>query len=171
MNSWSPEIVLVIRRLREDPEVVWGPGGRGGARRTLRPYRNPEVSSLDPEIFDWNPKEPGGSSLDHEIFDRNPEATGEPGGSSSDFTHRTRNRVGNRGDHTPPLATTGTCLDFAFCRSEAGHYRVPMLYSTSAGSHWQILEGAGVGVMTQVPGFAAFHVWRSRILIAPYISQ
>ncbi|KAF3572705.1 hypothetical protein F2Q69_00059551 [Brassica cretica] len=31
--------------------------------------------------------------------------------------------------------TTGTCLDFAFCRSEAGHYRVPMLYSTSAGSH------------------------------------
>ena len=33
------------------------------------------------------------------------------------------------------------------------------------------LEGAGVGVMTQVPGFAAFHVWRSRILIAPCISQ
>ncbi|KAF3487363.1 hypothetical protein F2Q69_00052239 [Brassica cretica] len=29
------------------------------------------------------------------------------------------------------------------------------------------LEGAGVGVMTQVPGFAAFHVWRSRVLIAP----
>ncbi|KAF3508395.1 hypothetical protein F2Q69_00006046 [Brassica cretica] len=25
------------------------------------------------------------------------------------------------------------------------------------------LEGAGVGVMTQVPGFAAFHVWRSRV--------
>ncbi|WZZ88638.1 hypothetical protein YC2023_117217 [Brassica napus] len=24
------------------------------------------------------------------------------------------------------------------------------------------LEGAGMGVMTQVPGFAAFHVWRSR---------
>ncbi|KAF2570489.1 hypothetical protein F2Q70_00002792 [Brassica cretica] len=32
-------------------------------------------------------------------------------------------------------STTGTCLDFAFCRLEAGHYRVPMLYSTSAGSH------------------------------------
>ena len=31
--------------------------------------------------------------------------------------------------------TTDTYLDFAFCRSEAGHYRVPMLYSTSAGSH------------------------------------
>ncbi|WZZ89030.1 hypothetical protein YC2023_117609 [Brassica napus] len=33
------------------------------------------------------------------------------------------------------------------------------------------LEGDGVGVMTQVPGFAAFHVWRSRVLIAPCISQ
>ncbi|KAF2579247.1 hypothetical protein F2Q68_00005098 [Brassica cretica] len=31
--------------------------------------------------------------------------------------------------------TTGTCLDFAFCRSEAGHYRVPMLYSTSGGNY------------------------------------
>ncbi|KAF3538492.1 hypothetical protein F2Q69_00023301 [Brassica cretica] len=30
------------------------------------------------------------------------------------------------------------------------------------------LEGAGVGVMTQVPGFAAFHVWRSRVLISPW---
>ncbi|KAF3505584.1 hypothetical protein F2Q69_00005987 [Brassica cretica] len=33
------------------------------------------------------------------------------------------------------------------------------------------LEGAGVGVMTQVPGFEAFYVWRSRVLIAPCISQ
>ena len=33
------------------------------------------------------------------------------------------------------------------------------------------LEGAGVGVITQVPFFAAFHVWRSRVLIAPCISQ
>ncbi|KAF3505864.1 hypothetical protein F2Q69_00006022 [Brassica cretica] len=80
MDSWSPEIVLVTRRLLEDPEVVWRPGGRGGARRRLRPYRNPEVSSLDPEIFDWNPEEPEGSSLDPEIFDWNPEAIGEPGG-------------------------------------------------------------------------------------------
>ncbi|KAF3598674.1 hypothetical protein F2Q69_00035098 [Brassica cretica] len=31
--------------------------------------------------------------------------------------------------------TTGTCLDFACCSSEDDHYRVPMLYSTSAGSH------------------------------------
>ncbi|KAF3574653.1 hypothetical protein F2Q69_00059535 [Brassica cretica] len=55
-----------------DPEVVKEPGGSpwilrsysgpedpetvSGTRRPLRPYRNPEVSSLDPEIFDWNPE-------------------------------------------------------------------------------------------------------------------
>ena len=41
------------------------------------------------------------------------------------------------------------------------------------------LEGAGLGVMTQVPGFAAFHIWISRdyevlpdfCTFAPYISQ
>ncbi|KAF3565747.1 hypothetical protein DY000_02016268 [Brassica cretica] len=31
------------------------------------------------------------------------------------------------------------------------------------------LEGAGMGVMTQVPGFAAFHIWRSSVLIAPWM--
>ncbi|KAF3545830.1 hypothetical protein DY000_02006609 [Brassica cretica] len=38
--------------------------------------------------------------------------------------------------------TPNTCLDFAFCRSEAGHYRVPMLYSTSAG---RMDAGVGAG--------------------------
>ncbi|KAJ4901881.1 hypothetical protein Rs2_15832 [Raphanus sativus] len=33
--------------------------------------------------------------------------------------------------------TTGTCSELAFCRSEARHYRVPVLHSTSAGSHYQ----------------------------------
>ncbi|KAF2573717.1 hypothetical protein F2Q70_00004255 [Brassica cretica] len=102
MDSWSLEIDLVTRRLREDPGVVWRPGGRGGARRFSLDleialgaqrsfYRswdhdwspeaeNPEVSSLDPEIADWNPEEPGGSSLYPEIFDWNPEAIGSPGG-------------------------------------------------------------------------------------------
>ena len=47
--------------------------------------------------------------------------------------------------------TTGTCLDFTFCRLEAGHYQVHMLYSTSA-----VLEGGGVSVMTYVPGLRCF---------------
>ncbi|KAF2548260.1 hypothetical protein F2Q70_00022328 [Brassica cretica] len=103
-----------------DPEIM-----TGARKRTLRPYRDPEVSSLDPEIFDWNPEakwELGGtwgSSLDPEIFDWNPEAIGEPGGTVLRLLRQT---------------TT---------------------------------EGAGVGVMIQVPGFASFHVWRSRVLIAP----
>ncbi|KAF3497229.1 hypothetical protein DY000_02052853 [Brassica cretica] len=50
----------------------------------LQGWPGSEVSSLDPEIFDWNPEilevEPGCSSLYHEIFDWNPEAIGEPGG-------------------------------------------------------------------------------------------
>ncbi|KAF2615536.1 hypothetical protein F2Q70_00011696 [Brassica cretica] len=39
-NSWSLEIDLITRKLREDPGVIWGPEGRGGPRRV----------SLDPEI-------------------------------------------------------------------------------------------------------------------------
>ncbi|KAF3547439.1 hypothetical protein DY000_02007576 [Brassica cretica] len=58
-DSWSLEIDLITRRLREDPEVIWGPEGRGGPRRV----------SLDPEIsfgarrsfsrswdHDWSPE-------------------------------------------------------------------------------------------------------------------
>ncbi|KAF2620781.1 hypothetical protein F2Q68_00039762 [Brassica cretica] len=33
-------------------------------------------------------------------------------------------------------AATDTCWDFAFCRSGAGHYRVPVLHAASAGSHY-----------------------------------
>ncbi|KAF3569369.1 hypothetical protein DY000_02016202 [Brassica cretica] len=179
MDSWSLEIDLVTRRLREAPGVFWRPGGRGGARRFSLDleialgaqrsfYRswdhdwspeaeNPEVSSLDPEIADWNPEEPGGSSLYPEIFDWNPEAIGSPGGPGVPWEPGIFCLL--QGPYSAFLgkATTCTCLDFAFCRSKAGHYRVLMLYSTFA----------GVGVMTQVQGFAAFHVWRSRILIAP----
>ncbi|KAF2561836.1 hypothetical protein F2Q70_00016939 [Brassica cretica] len=156
MDYWSLEIDLVTRRLHEDPRVAEEPGDSPEIileiRRPLRPYGNPETTY-----------EPGGSSLDPEIFDWNPEAIGEPGGSSLDFIHRTRNQVGNLGFpleigglHKGPgflgnpkylvfsqglysvflgKTTTGTCLDFTFCCSEAGHYRVPMMYSTSAGSH------------------------------------
>ncbi|KAF3501700.1 hypothetical protein F2Q69_00042177 [Brassica cretica] len=98
-----------------------------GTRRPLRPYKNPEVSSLDLEIFDWNPEEPRGSSFDPEIFDWNPKAIREPG---------------------------GTVLRLP----RQGYYRKSLTG----------LEGACVGVMTQVPGFAAFHVGRSMILIAPW---
>ncbi|KAF3561491.1 hypothetical protein DY000_02016535 [Brassica cretica] len=80
-----------------------------------------EPGGLDPKIAGWNPEEPGGSSLDPEILLIGTRRLwGNPKGPYSAFLGKT---------------TTGTCLDFAFCRSEAGHYRVPMMYSTSAGSH------------------------------------
>ncbi|KAF2562186.1 hypothetical protein F2Q70_00016803 [Brassica cretica] len=88
-HDWSPEAVNTWFSFRSrdrirtlvylGPEVAWKPGG---TQRFL-PYirrKNPEVSSLDPEIADWNPDEPGGSSLDPKIYDWNPEAIGEPRG-------------------------------------------------------------------------------------------
>ncbi|KAF3584752.1 hypothetical protein F2Q69_00029266 [Brassica cretica] len=42
-------------------------------------------------------------------------------------------------------ATTGTCWDFAFYLSEAGHYRVPMLHAAFCRMPLSDLEGAGVG--------------------------
>ncbi|KAF3612022.1 hypothetical protein DY000_02048087 [Brassica cretica] len=42
-------------------------------------------------------------------------------------------------------ATTGTCWDFAFYLSEAGHYRVPVLHAAFCRMPLSDLEGAGVG--------------------------
>ncbi|KAF2608921.1 hypothetical protein F2Q68_00043880 [Brassica cretica] len=106
-----------------DPEIVSGPW----CIWTLRSCGDPkafeavlELGGLDPEIAGWNPEEPGGSSLDHEILLIGTRRLwGNPEGPYSAFLGKT---------------TTGSYLDFAFCRSEAGHYRVPMLYSTSAGT-------------------------------------
>ncbi|KAF2614981.1 hypothetical protein F2Q70_00011464 [Brassica cretica] len=153
------------------PDLRDGPEGCKGTRRlrlgSERWALNPEVSeepggsSLDPGImtgaqrfFDrsgdrsWNLEEPGGSSLDLEIFDWNPEAIWEHRGSSSDFIHRTRNRMANRG----------------FSLLIGGLHMGPEFLRKSLTG----LEDAGVGVMTQVPGFAAFHVWRTRVLIDPW---
>ncbi|KAF3540498.1 hypothetical protein F2Q69_00023083 [Brassica cretica] len=87
-----------------------------------RSFGNPELP-LEPEVV-LNPDvsfgpgdhfEPGGCSRFGSHF--------EPRGPYSAFLGKT---------------TPGTCSDFAFCRSEAGHYRVPMMYSTSAGSTFHI---------------------------------
>ncbi|KAF3589050.1 hypothetical protein F2Q69_00028797 [Brassica cretica] len=183
-HDWSPkvvwepedslidlEIVVGTRRDRIGTLVfIFGPGGHMGTRRPLRPYRNPEVSSLNPKIFDWNPEVlevamtpmrlrlNRGSSLDPEIFDWNPEAMWEPGGSSSDAIHRTQNRVGNR---RFPLQIGGLHMDPEF-RGNPEDLFLQGPYSASLGETTTDLEGAGVSVVTQVPGFAAFHVWRSK---------
>ncbi|KAF3565189.1 hypothetical protein DY000_02014981 [Brassica cretica] len=150
---WSLENDLVIRRLHEDPGII-GEGGAGAPLGSLDCIWDPEVpvrlrglflrsedrigalmhldheafeallepGGFDPEIDFWNPEEPGGSSLDLEIFDWNPEAIGEPRVSSLDFI-RTVLRLPRQDYYRKSL----TCL-----------------------------EGAVVGVMTQVPGLRCF---------------
>ncbi|KAG5397487.1 hypothetical protein IGI04_019301 [Brassica rapa subsp. trilocularis] len=172
-SSTSVEVLpdhhpMVDTRLREDPGVIWGPkgirrfydrsGDLVGTRRFSR--LDPEVmqeyeaseavlepGGLDPEIADWNPEEPRGSSLDPEIFDRNPEAIGEPRGSvlrlprQDYYWYLFGFRIMPLGSW--PLSSSYAV--FYFCRKSLTG-----------------LEGVGVVVMTQVLGFAAFHVWRSK---------
>ncbi|KAF3603659.1 hypothetical protein F2Q69_00035660 [Brassica cretica] len=132
---------------------------------------------LGPEGRFWSPE----AALDPEIAFRtrrlseDPEVDGEPEG--------TRRSVGNLevpldpevvfrpggykepgGLPLPGEATTGTCWDFAFYHSEAGHYRVPVLHAAFCRKP---LSDLGVLVMdpkTEVQAFSAFHVWRSRNL-------
>ncbi|KAF3532921.1 hypothetical protein DY000_02040898 [Brassica cretica] len=167
----NPEVLLLILRSYLDPEVMWelggspfdpeivsGPGGHVGTRRhggrlgTLKVPSGPRGRLgtrrflLDPEVIS-NPE----VALD-------PEVVWEPGGSS-----RPRGTVLRlpRQDYSRylfgfrimPLGSwplSSSYVVFYFCRKSLTG-----------------LEGAGVGVMTQVPGFAAFHVWRSKLLIAP----
>ncbi|KAF2570817.1 hypothetical protein F2Q70_00004311 [Brassica cretica] len=155
---------LVTWRLRKDPVITRGPGGRtrkGGHPGTPRSWGSPEVawepggSPLDPEIFDLNP-EAMWELGDPEVFDWNPEAIGEPGGTILRLPRQDNYRY-LFGFRILPLGSwplSSSYAIFYFCRKSL-----------------TCLEGAGVGVMTQVPGFAAFHVWRSRVLIAPCISQ
>ncbi|KAF2534685.1 hypothetical protein F2Q70_00030025 [Brassica cretica] len=68
----------------------------------------------------------------------------------------------------PGEATTGTCWDFAFYRSEAGHYRAPMLHAAFCRKP---LSDLGVLVMdseTQTPGFFCFpRLEKQELCIAP----
>ncbi|KAF3517452.1 hypothetical protein DY000_02060116 [Brassica cretica] len=154
-GSWEwIELGSCLRKCHEDPEVIfgcWGCPRHGDYVRAQKSFGNPEGnpevvgepkgSPLDPEIIfgtrrfffrswdhDWSPVamwEPEDSSIDPEIRFGSRRPYGNPEGPYSAFLGKT---------------TTCTCSDLAFCRSEAGHYRV----------------------LTQVPDFTAFHVWISR---------
>ncbi|KAG5375980.1 hypothetical protein IGI04_040576 [Brassica rapa subsp. trilocularis] len=63
------------------------------------------------------------------------------------------------------VTTTGTRLDFAFYRSEAGHYRVPVLHAASAEATIRLINVLLVWMKIQVPNFTTLHVWsRSRVV-------
>ncbi|KAF3562245.1 hypothetical protein DY000_02014973 [Brassica cretica] len=150
----------ITRSFIWDPEVFSiGPGTETGAQRRwlfLRSgdhigalmHLDPEAfeamlepEGLDPEIMFWNPKEPGGSSLDAEIFDWNLEAIGEPGGTVLRLPRQDYYRY-LFGFRILPLGSwplSISCAVFYFCRKSVTG-----------------LEGADVGVMTQVPGLRCF---------------
>ncbi|KAF2595202.1 hypothetical protein F2Q70_00043603 [Brassica cretica] len=54
-------------------------------------------------------------------------------------------------------AITSTCWDFVFCRSEAGHYRVPVLHAALCKKPLSDLEDAGVGSIDGILRFAQTH--------------
>ncbi|KAF3508187.1 hypothetical protein F2Q69_00005760 [Brassica cretica] len=71
MDSWSPEIVLVTRRLLEDPEVVWRPGGRGGARRSWDHDWSPGAiweSYRDPGVCIWTLRSHGNPEVLRDVM-------------------------------------------------------------------------------------------------------
>ncbi|KAF3539517.1 hypothetical protein F2Q69_00021671 [Brassica cretica] len=170
-RTWNPEVFEIvihcfpwIQRSYRDPGVcIW----------TLRSHGNPEVLRDEPGGFflrsgdlligtrgyRGNPEilevETVGSSLDPNISDWNPEAIRETEGTVLRLPRR---------DYYRYL--------FGFCILPLGSWQLSSFYDVFYFCRKSLtgLEGAGVGVMTQVPGFAAFRFWRSRVLIAPRIS-
>ncbi|KAF3600310.1 hypothetical protein F2Q69_00035701 [Brassica cretica] len=100
-----------------------------------------EPGGFDPEIVVWNPEEPRGSSLDPKIFDWNPEAIGEPGG--------TVLRLPRQGYYR---------YLFGFRILPLGSWPLSSSYDVFYFLRKSLtgLEGASVGVMTQVPGLRCF---------------
>ncbi|KAF2587921.1 hypothetical protein F2Q70_00038604 [Brassica cretica] len=119
-----------------DPEAAWEPGESYYAFEAVL-----EPEGLDPEIVVWNPEEPGGSSLDCEIFDWNPEAIGELGGTVLRLPRQDYYRYlfGFRILLLGRWPLSSSYAVFYFCRKSLTG-----------------LEGAGVGVVTQVPGLRSF---------------
>ncbi|KAF3512552.1 hypothetical protein F2Q69_00005602 [Brassica cretica] len=140
----NPEVAQEYMVFPLDPEIVSGPW----CIWTLRSHGYPEAfeavlepGGLDPEIAVWNPEEPGGSSLDPEIFDWKPEAIGEPEGTVLRLSRQDYYRY-LFGFRILPLGSwpLSSSYDvFYFCRKSLTG-----------------LAGAGVCVMTQVPGLRYF---------------
>ncbi|KAF2572158.1 hypothetical protein F2Q70_00003911 [Brassica cretica] len=121
---------------------------RSGDRIGTLVHQDPEASEavleprgLDPEIVVWNPEEPRGSSLDPEIFDWNPEAIGEPRGTVLRL----------------PMQDYYRYL-FGFCILPLGIWPISSSYVVFYFCRKSLtcLKGAGVGVVTQVPGLRCF---------------
>ncbi|KAF2588335.1 hypothetical protein F2Q70_00039317 [Brassica cretica] len=148
-----------------NPEVFYEPGARfepGGHLGTRRFLLDPKVI-LNLEVV-WEPGDPEvvlnpGLYKNSEVYlfqalisFQDPETAWAPEGTVLRLPRQDNSRY-LFGFRILPLGSwplSSSYAVFYFCRKSLTG-----------------LEGAGVGVMTQVLGFAAFHVWRSRVLIAP----
>ncbi|KAF3511678.1 hypothetical protein F2Q69_00005875 [Brassica cretica] len=183
--DYSPGTRRLVELLSRNPEMLLGPRGVVRIRRSfldpggriLEPARktlNTEVDNrfgirrlskdlerflLDPDVV-LNPE----VALDPEVV-LNPEVSFGPGGSFEP------------GGCSRPEGTIVRLPRQNYSRYLFG-FRIQPFGSWPLSSSYAVfyfcrksltgLEGAGVGVITQVPCFAAFHVWRSRVLIAPW---
>ncbi|KAF2587049.1 hypothetical protein F2Q70_00036880 [Brassica cretica] len=132
-GDWGPKAML------ESEDSLVRSGDRGWNPEAFEAMSEP--GGFDPEIIVWNPEEPGGSSLDPEIFDWIPEAIGEPKGTVLRLPRQGYYRY-LFGFRILPLGSwplSSSNVVFYFCRKSLTG-----------------LEGAGVGVMTQVSGLRGF---------------
>ncbi|KAF3507023.1 hypothetical protein F2Q69_00005975 [Brassica cretica] len=146
----NPEMLLGFEGRFWSPEAALDPAVTFRTRRL----------SKDPEVI-WEPRGPGGRIRTRMSFG-NPEVPSDPE------------------DPETAWGPEGTilCLPRQDCSWYLFGFRILPLGSWPLSSSYVVfyfcgksltsLEGAGVGVMTQVPAFAAFHVWRSRVLTAPW---
>ncbi|KAF3559204.1 hypothetical protein F2Q69_00012935 [Brassica cretica] len=160
----NPEVFVRTRRSSKNPEIYLdheiiflGPEGHRGTQRF--PFRSwdhdwspyavwePEDSSIGPETVLGTWRNPKVLLWILRSFAWNPEAIWEPGGTVLRLPRQDyyRHMFGFRILPLGSWPLSSSYVVFYICR----------ISLTS-------LEGAGVGVMTQVPGFAASHVWLSR---------
>ncbi|KAF3502338.1 hypothetical protein F2Q69_00042264 [Brassica cretica] len=131
---WSLENDLVTRRLHEDPGIIEDGGTNallGSLDRVWNPEGVLEPGGLDPEIAGWNPEIRGSH--------KDPESFGEPWVSFLDQGLA----------QGPGVPWEPEMFYFSlgpYCLPRQDYYRKSLTG----------LEGAGVGVMTQVPGLRCF---------------
>ncbi|KAF2582526.1 hypothetical protein F2Q68_00004569 [Brassica cretica] len=154
-GCFGPGGRLRTRRFLQTLRSYLGPRGR---IRTRRSFKNPEVPSdlEDPEVI----LNPG--------YDKNLEV----------YLFQTLRSFQDPETAWGPEGTI-LCLPRQDCSWYLFGFRILPLGSWPLSSSYVVfyfcgksltgLEGAGVGVMTQVPGFAAFHVWRRRVLTGPWM--
>ncbi|KAF2538647.1 hypothetical protein F2Q68_00020663 [Brassica cretica] len=173
----NPEVSGFLEyRLLESGD--WEPGGFSldpgimtGARRL---YEDPKISSLDPDRT-WNPEASHGVYLLYKIIFRTLRPYRNPRVLPQILRSlRGTRRLSGNPENPEYLFFAGTVLRLPRqdCYQYLFGFRILPLGSWPLSISYDVfnfckksltgLEGAGLGVMTQVPGFDAFHIWINR---------